>query len=220
MAVTSLGLVPFEVPIKATVGDKVYAIRGYSEIPASNALWGEAETERDFENTPWARDGNSATLASQFTEYAFLANPAFWEGTPPPGATYDLPGPEPTTTQGLLYYLGDGQLHYTRGTGAGGAAENQKVVFYIGADVNFYVKHDDDNEPVVPQPPFNEEQSPLPGSGWTVVEYRDYNAEYVRHTDDNQVGIVSAYVRHTDDGQVAPTPEPYQRHDDDNNPIT
>ena len=216
MAVTSLGLVPFEVPIKATVGDKVYALRGYSEIPASNSLWGEAETERDFENTPWARDGNSATLASQFTEYAFLANPAFWEGTPPPGATYDLPGTEPSTAQGLLYYKGDGQLHYTRGATSD---VNQKVVFYIGADVNFYVKSDDDGNPIVPQPPFNEEQSPLPGSGWTVVEYRDYNAEYVRHTTDNQVGIVSAYVRHTTDNQVGVI-STYQRHDDDGNPIT
>ena len=71
MAVTSLGLVPFEVPIKATVGDKIYAIRGYSEIPASNAQWGEAETERDFENTPWARDETQlhwlpSTLSTHF----------------------------------------------------------------------------------------------------------------------------------------------------------
>ena len=101
--------------------------------------------------------------------------------------------------------------------GPGGAQPNQKVVFYIGADVNFYVKSDDDGEPIIPQPPFNEEQSPLPGSGWTVVEYRDYNAEYVRHTDDNQVGIVSSYVR--DDNQVGVV-SAYQRHDDDNNPIT
>lgn len=219
MTVTSLGLIPYEVPIEVSIGDKLYAIRGYTEIPASNKQWGEAETDRDFENTPWARDGNSQALASTYTEYAFLANPAFWEGTPPPGATYDLPGTEPTVNQGLLYYLGDGQLHYTRGTGPGGAAPNQKVVFYIGADINFYVKHDDDGNAVVPQPPFNEEQSPLPGSGWTVYEYRDYNAEYVRRDENNQVGIVSSYVRHDEDNNVAPAPQPYRRHDENNNPI-
>ena len=212
--ITTLGLIPFPAPIKATVGSNVYALRGYTEVPSSQSQWGKAEEERGFVNTPWAANSDSAALASQFTEYAFLANPAYWDGTPPAGATYVLAAPEPTTTQGLLYYQGDGQLHYTRGT----SNVAQKVIFYIGEDVNYYVRHDEDNNVSDPQPGFTTATSPLEGSGWTAIEYRNYNADYVRHDENNQVGVVSSFVRHGVDGQLVPTAR-YVRMDENNNPV-
>lgn len=212
--ITTLGLIPFPAPIKATVGSNVYALRGYTEVPSSQSQWGKSEEERGFENTPWAANGDSAALASQFTEYAFLADPAYWEGTPPVGATYVLPGTEPTTAQGLLYYKGDGQLHYTRGT----SNVDQKVVFYIGEDVDYYVRHDENCDVSDPQPGFTTAMSPLEGSGWTAIEYRNYNADYVRHDENNQVGVVSSFVRHGVDGQLVPTAR-YVRMDENNNPV-
>jgi len=212
--ITTLGLIPFPAPIKVTVGSNLYALRGRTEVPSSNSQWGQAEEGRGFVNTPWAANGDSAALASQFTEYAFLANPAYWNGTPPSGATYVLVTPEPTTTQGLLYYQGDGQLHYTRGT----SNVDQKVVFYIGENVDYYVSHDEDNNVSDPQPGFTTAISPLEGSGWTAIEYRNYNADYVRHDENNQVGVVSSFVRHGVDGQLVPTAR-YVRMDENNNPV-
>ena len=214
--ITTLGLIPFPAPIKVTVGSNVYALRGYTEVPSSQSQWAKAEEERGFKNTPWAANGDSAALASQFTEYAFLASPAYWEGTPPVGATYELPGTEPATNQGILYYKGDGQLHYTRGSNN----ENQKVVFYIGEDVDYYVRHDEDNNVSDPQPGFTTAMSPLEGSGWTAIEYRNYNADYVAR--EPGFGLtartVQPYVRHGQFGEVVPVAR-YVRMDEDNNPV-
>lgn len=127
-----LGYVPFAEPIQVSVGTNNYLLRGRTETASSNSQWGLAEEERGFVNTPWAANGDSAALASLNSQYAFLANPAYWDGTPPAGATYVLPGPEPGQNQGLLYYQGDGQLHYTRGT----SNENQKILFYVGDSSN------------------------------------------------------------------------------------
>jgi len=215
MAVTTLGFIPFEIPLEATIGDNSYNIRGRTEVPSSNRQWGDNETARNFENTPWARNGDSAALASIYPQYAFLADPAVWSGSPPAGATYVLPGTENSTNQGLLYYQGDGQLHYTRGT----TDSNQKILLYLGGDKYYYEQTDENGDPVVPQPPFNEEQSPLPGSGWIVQIYRDYNAEYVRYDEDGNVAPApQPYQKRDEDGNPI-VAQPYQRHDENNNPV-
>ena len=76
-----------------------------------------------------------------------------------------------------------------------------------------YVRYDEENNAVSPQPGFTTAQSPLVGAGWSARDYRNYNGDYiarlpgigltsrtvqayVRHDEDNQVGVVSAYVRH------------------------
>lgn len=61
--------------------------------------------------------------------------PGYWDSNNPrpAGATYDLALPELNSNQGLLYYKGDSQLHYTRG--AGGNQDQYKVIFYLGEEI-------------------------------------------------------------------------------------
>ena len=60
----------------------------------------------------------------------------------------------------------------------------------------YYVRHDENNVVVNPQPGFTTAQSPLVGAGWSARDYRNYNGDYVRHDEEGNVGIVSSYVRH------------------------
>ena len=122
------------------VGSNCYLITAISE-PLSNEGWGRSEFEDGFENTPWAANNDSAALASQYPEYAFLAPGAYWEhrnGQPrrerPSNATYKLNGgqtPSPRQNQGILYFQGSTQLHYTFG---GVNNENLKQKFYLGTE--------------------------------------------------------------------------------------
>jgi len=76
-----------------------------------------------------------------------------------------------------------------------------------------YVRHDEDNNVADPQPGFTTAQSPPVGAGWSTRLYYNFNddyvarlpgigltartpAVYVRHDENNQVGVVSGYVRH------------------------
>jgi hypothetical protein len=82
-----------------------------------------------------------------------------------------------------------------------------------------YIRHDDDNVPVVPQPGVTTVGVFTGTEGWTSIEYEDWNADYIRHDDNNSpVGIGSSYVRHDDNNQPVAV-DVYQRHDDNNNPI-
>ena len=74
-AIESLDHIELADPITAEVGENCYLINARTEVPASNALWGEAEEGRNFVNTPWALNGDSAALAGLHAEYAFIANP-------------------------------------------------------------------------------------------------------------------------------------------------
>ena len=132
-AVTNLGHTDLADPITAEAGDNCYLITAITNTPASQASWGKTEQNTNGNaNTPWAKNGDSALLAGKYTEYAFLANPGFWTNNPPEGATYVLATPEKTTNDGLLYYQGDSQLHYTRKAGSSG--DEFKVTFYLGED--------------------------------------------------------------------------------------
>lgn len=51
-----------------------------------------------------------------------------------------------------------------------------------------------------------------PGFGWSKWRYYNFNADYVRHDENNNVGIVSGYVRHDENNQPIGV-SPYVRHD-------
>ena len=79
-AVTNLGHTDLANPITAEAGDNCYLITAITNTPASQASWGETEQDTNNNaNTPWAKNGDSALLAGQYTEYAFLAKPAYWK---------------------------------------------------------------------------------------------------------------------------------------------
>ena len=135
--VTDLGHTDLADPITAEAGESCYLITAITDTPASNAQWGEAEEGRNFANTPWALNGDSAALAGLHTEYAFIANPSYWgknDRTRPANATYVLTPnpPDNVGDDGLLYYQGDSQLHYTTGTNNGKIDASNKVIFYLG----------------------------------------------------------------------------------------
>ena len=83
-----------------------------------------------------------------------------------------------------------------------------------------YVRNDEDNDPVDPQPGFTTAQAPLVGSGYSARDYRNYNGDYVAR--EPGVGLtartVQPYVRHGQFGQVVPVAR-YVRMDEDNNPV-
>ena len=57
----------------------------------------------------------------------------------PADATYVLHQPPDYKINGLLYYQGDSQLHYTTGTNNGGIDAANKVKFYLGQTFQAHV---------------------------------------------------------------------------------
>ena len=102
----------FDNPIYASVEldgtTYYYWLTAYNGIPASQRSWADEEEARGNSNTPWAADGTSRAMAEKYTQYAFLAKPGGFSGTPPANATYVKPLPEPSVgaNGGLLYYQG------------------------------------------------------------------------------------------------------------------
>ena len=131
--VTSLDPVDLENPVTAQAGQNCYLLTGYTSLPASHASWGKAEQDRGFSSTPWAADGTSAQLASQFTSYAFLANPAYWNGSSEPTDATPLYPDQPATdknlTQGGIYlYKDNSTLRYT----VAAKSQTYKANFWLG----------------------------------------------------------------------------------------
>jgi len=81
-----------------------------------------------------------------------------------------------------------------------------------------YVRNDENNDPVVPQPGFTTAQSPLVGAGWSARDYRNYNGDYIARDPDGNPRTVQPYVRHGENGQVIPVGR-YVRMDENNNPV-
>ncbi len=79
-----------------------------------------------------------------------------------------------------------------------------------------YVRHDENNVAVSPQPAFRSES--MDAIGWTNFEYRDYDGSYVRHTVENTVGIISEFVKRDVDNNPITQPQ-YIRHDENNAPM-
>ena len=68
-----------------------------------------------------------------------------------------------------------------------------------------YVRYDENNVRAVPQPA-STPGTVDPGAGWTTKPYLNFNGDYVRYS--------------ITPGVVAPSPQPYQKRDIDNNAIT
>ena len=135
--ITSLDPVYFDEPIYASVKkdgvDYYYELIAVNGVPASQKSWAQEEEARGYVNMPWVTDGTSALLAEKYPEYAFLANPSYYEDANdlPPEATWAKPGDVPPITDkgGLLYYQTDDELHYIVGLPPN---PEQKLVLYIG----------------------------------------------------------------------------------------
>ncbi len=72
----------------------------------------------------------------------------------------------------------------------------------IGSMNFYYQRSDEDNNPIAN--PASTDNDSDPGEGWSNLNFLDFNAGYVRYDVNNN---------------VAPAPQPYQRHDENNNPI-
>ena len=81
-----------------------------------------------------------------------------------------------------------------------------------------YERNDENADPVVPQPPF-EEITADPTTGMITSPYRNYNQEYRAIGDDDLDRTPGTYQR-IDDDDTAVTPAQYQRYDDDDNLVT
>ena len=82
-----------------------------------------------------------------------------------------------------------------------------------------YIKHDQNNQQVSPQPISISRTQSSAYEGWSTITYYDWNGDYVRHDESNQVGISSSYVRHGENNNPVAVIDSYQRHDENNNPI-
>jgi hypothetical protein len=85
-----------------------------------------------------------------------------------------------------------------------------------------YIRHDENNNPVVPQPGKTTETQFGGTEGWSTVTYENFNADYVAYTYNSAAGIGTrtpgTYQRH-DENNNPVTPGTYQRHDENNNPV-
>ena len=71
--IDNLGHTDLAEPITAKAGDNCYLITAHTNIKASQSSWGKTEQDTNGNaNTPWAKNGDSALLAGQYTEYAFF----------------------------------------------------------------------------------------------------------------------------------------------------
>jgi len=86
-----------------------------------------------------------------------------------------------------------------------------------------YVRHDENNNPVVPQPGSTGVNVLGGTTGWTQVSYLDFNADYIAYTYNSVAGIgtrtPSEYQRHDENNSPVGVGT-YQRHDVNNDPIT
>ena len=85
-----------------------------------------------------------------------------------------------------------------------------------------YVRYDENNDAVDPQPGFTTAQSPPVGAGWSTRLYRNYSADYIAYEYNSNAGIgtrtPAVYVRHDEDNNVGVV-SGYVRHDENNDPV-
>ena len=82
-----------------------------------------------------------------------------------------------------------------------------------------YIRHDENNTPVDPQPGKTTVNQFSGNEGWTTVTYENFNADYQARNDDNSARTPGTFQARNDDN-TARTPAAYQRHDKDNNAVT
>ena len=79
-----------------------------------------------------------------------------------------------------------------------------------------YVRHDDDNNPVAPQPQSTAGEV-LPNANTN--PFLNFDGDYEPRDENNNIRTPGTYQRYDDDGNPV-TPGTYQRYDDDGNPVT
>ena len=170
----------FETPIYAWVEkdgvEYYYELLGYNGLPASQKSWAITEEGRGNVNTPWVNDGTSQLLAEKYDDFAFLANPSYFNNAAdlPPEATYVKPGPVPPIKEnagGLLYYQADDQLHYIVGLPPN---QDQKLQMYLG---------------VVASAP------PAQATGCADQDPDNLLSEYIFNTSDNGTRVPELYIK-------------------------
>ena len=82
-----------------------------------------------------------------------------------------------------------------------------------------YIRHDENNNPVSPQPGVTTVSYLGGTTGWSTVTYENFNTSYVRHDANNNPVGVGTYLRHDENNNPVGVGT-YQRHDENNNPIT
>jgi hypothetical protein len=82
-----------------------------------------------------------------------------------------------------------------------------------------YIRHDENNQPIVPQPISIARTQFSGNEGWSTITYYDWNGNYVRYDENNQPIGVGTYQRHDENNQPIGVGT-YQRHDENNNPIS
>ena len=82
-----------------------------------------------------------------------------------------------------------------------------------------YIRHDENNNPVDPQPGKTTVNQFSGNEGWSTVTYENFNADYQARNTNNTARTPGTFqARNTDNSPR--TPAAYQRHDKDNNPVT
>ena len=80
-----------------------------------------------------------------------------------------------------------------------------------------YIRNDENNQPVSPQPGLTTVTVFDGCEGWSPIAYEDWNTDYVRHDENNQpVTSISSYQRHDENNQPVISISSYQRHDENN----
>ena len=82
-----------------------------------------------------------------------------------------------------------------------------------------YIRHDENNNPVNPQPGKTTVNQFSGNEGWSTVTYENFNADFQARNTNNTARTPGTFqARNTDNSPR--TPAAYQRHDKDNNPIS
>jgi hypothetical protein len=81
-----------------------------------------------------------------------------------------------------------------------------------------YIRHDENNQQVNPQPGFSTVTQFSASEGWSTIEYKDWNVDYIRHDENNNPIGVGTYLRHDENNNPIGVGT-YQRYDENNDPI-
>jgi hypothetical protein len=82
-----------------------------------------------------------------------------------------------------------------------------------------YIRHDENNQPVSPQPGFTTITQFGGSEGWTTITYEDFNADYIRRDENNDPVGIGTYQRY-DENNSPISVGTYQRYDENNDPIS
>ena len=82
-----------------------------------------------------------------------------------------------------------------------------------------HIRHDENNNQISPQPGFTTVTHFGGSEGWSVIQYEEWNADYIRYDENNQPIGIGTYQRHDENNQPIGIGT-YQRHDENNDSIS